>query len=59
MDTSCPINNDFISYSFAEHIICVFHLEDPIQLRAIQIWQFKAMINNKPLTTIANEDPHN
>lgn len=55
MDTSCLLNNDFVSFSFNEHIIGVFHLDNQCQCSACLYWHFNAMVNN---STLSNIDSH-
>lgn len=55
MDTTCRTNNDLLLISRAEQIICIFHVSSSWQIKAIEDWQFNAMINRTPLKTIENE----
>lgn len=52
MDTSCLLNNDFVSFSVNEHIIGVFHLDNQCQCSACLYWHFNAMVNNSTLSNI-------
>lgn len=59
MDTICKSNNDLISFSFTDQIVCVFHIENALQIHAVKMWQLNAMINNDPLISIENENQSN
>ena len=49
-------NNDCISCSLSDNMICVFHINNIFQYKCIQYWQFKAMVNKVSLKTINNEE---
>ena len=52
-------NNDCISCSLSDNMICVFHINNIFQYKCIQYWQFKAMVNKVSLKTINNEEKNN